>query len=78
MFNSRWLLAPFYVGLVIAVGLLLIKFAQELIHLIEHVFTVTLIASIVAISAIELLKSSVNVAARDNRELMWKVASTRR
>ncbi|HEX7043133.1 MAG TPA: TIGR00645 family protein [Burkholderiales bacterium] len=132
MFNSRWLLAPFYIGLVVAVGLLLIKFAQEFIHLIAHVFTssesevvlavltlvdmslvanllliiifsgyenfvskidtgghedrpewmgkvdfsglkVKLIASIVAISAIELLKSFVNVAALDNRELMWKV-----
>jgi len=132
MFNSRWLLAPFYIGLVVAVGLLLIKFAQEFVHLLAHVFTssesevvlavltlvdmslvanllliiifsgyenfvskidtgdhedrpewmgkvdfsglkVKLIASIVAISAIELLKSFVNVAALDNRELMWKV-----
>ena len=132
MFNSRWLLAPFYIGLVVAVGLLLIKFAQEFVHLMAHVFTssesevvlavltlvdmslvanllliiifsgyenfvskidtgdhedrpewmgkvdfsglkVKLIASIVAISAIELLKSFVNVAALDNRELMWKV-----
>ena len=34
---------------------------------------IKLIASIVAISAIELLKSFVNVAAQENRELAWKV-----
>lgn len=133
MFNSRWLLAPFYLGLVIGVALLLIKFAQEFLHLVVHVFAhsesevilailtlvdmslvanllliiifsgyenfvskidtaghedrpewmgkvdfsglkVKLIASIVAISAIELLKSFVNVAALDNKQLAWKVA----
>lgn len=132
MFNSRWLLAPFYLGLVVAVALLLVKFAQEFIHVVAHVFTssenevvlavltlvdmslvanllliiifsgyenfvskidtaghedrpewmgkvdfsglkVKLIASIVAISAIELLKSFVNVAALDDKQLAWKV-----
>lgn len=29
MFNSRWLLAPLYVGLVLSITLLLIKFAKE-------------------------------------------------
>jgi uncharacterized protein (TIGR00645 family) len=37
IFNSRWLLAPFFVGLVISIALLFIKFAQELVHLIAHV-----------------------------------------
>lgn len=39
IFKSRWLLAPFFLGLVISIALLFIKFAQELIHLTLHVFT---------------------------------------
>ncbi len=41
IFNSRWLLAPFFVGLVISITLLFIKFAQELVHLTTHVITAT-------------------------------------
>ncbi len=37
IFASRWLLAPFYLGLVIALGLLLIKFLQEVVHIAPHV-----------------------------------------
>lgn len=37
IFNSRWLLAPFYLGLVISIALLLIKFIQELAHLMPLV-----------------------------------------
>ena len=33
IFNGRWLLAPFFVGLVFGIGLLLIKFFQKLIGL---------------------------------------------
>lgn len=132
MFHSRWLLAPFYLGLVVSISLLLVKFSQELFHILLHFLDSTenevvlailalvdlslvanlliiiifagyenfvskidtggnedrpewmgkvtysglkikLIASIVAISAIELLKSFVNVTAHDNRELAWKV-----
>jgi uncharacterized protein (TIGR00645 family) len=132
MFNSRWLLAPFYVGLVASILMVLIKFLQELVHLVGHVFQageselilavltlvdmslvanllliiifsgyenfvskihtgdhedrpewmgkvdfsglkLKLIASIVAISGIELLKSFVNVGAHTNTELAWKV-----
>ncbi len=39
IFNSRWLLAPFFIGLVISITLLLVKFTQELIHLTAHVIT---------------------------------------
>ncbi len=121
IFNSRWLLAPFYLGLVIAIGMLLVKFTQEFTHILPHLLSadesevilavltlvdislvasllliivfsgyenfvskidtadhedrpewmgkvdfsglkVKLIASIVAISAIELLKSFVNIS----------------
>jgi uncharacterized protein (TIGR00645 family) len=37
-FGSRWLLAPFYLGLVLSIVLLFIKFAQELWHLTDQVF----------------------------------------
>jgi len=35
LFASRWLLAPFYLGLAVGVGILLIKFVQELFHLAQ-------------------------------------------
>jgi len=34
IFNSRWLLAPFYFGLVIGIGLVLVKFGQEFLHIV--------------------------------------------
>ena len=37
IFRSRWLLAPFYLGLIISILLLFVKFAQELWHLSTHV-----------------------------------------
>lgn len=37
IFASRWLMAPFYVGLVVALGILMVKFVQELIELIPDV-----------------------------------------
>ena len=39
IFGSRWLLAPFYLGLVLTLGLLLVKFAKEFIHFVPLVFT---------------------------------------
>ncbi len=37
VFNSRWLLAPFYLGLVACIFILLVKFGQELFHILPHV-----------------------------------------
>lgn len=37
IFKSRWLLAPFYVGLVLSIGLLFVKFVQEFWHIASHV-----------------------------------------
>ncbi|MCX7673657.1 MAG: TIGR00645 family protein [Thiobacillaceae bacterium] len=133
MFNSRWLLAPFYIGLVVSILLLLIKFTQEFFHVVGHIFTaseselvlavltlvdmslvanllliiifsgyenfvskihtgeghedrpewmgkvdfsglkIKLIASIVAISGIELLKAFINVSHYSTEQLAWKV-----
>jgi len=39
IFGSRWLLAPFYLGLVFALALLLVKFAKEFFHFVPLVFT---------------------------------------
>ena len=33
IFNSRWLLAPFYLGLVLGIVMILVKFTQELLHI---------------------------------------------
>lgn len=32
LFGSRWLMAPFYLGLVFSLGVLMVKFAQEFVH----------------------------------------------
>jgi uncharacterized protein (TIGR00645 family) len=132
LFASRWLLAPFYLGLAVGIGILLIKFAQELFHLariaiagteadailgvlslvdlaltgslllivifsgyenfvskIDHsqhrdwpewmgtidftALKIKLLGSIVAISAIQLLKQFMAVRTASDRELMWYV-----
>lgn len=39
LFASRWLMAPFYVGLVLALGALLVVFFQELFHELPSVLT---------------------------------------
>ncbi|MEP9375497.1 TIGR00645 family protein [Aquabacter sp. CN5-332] len=36
LFRSRWLMAPFYLGLVIALLVLLFKFGHELLHFVTH------------------------------------------
>jgi uncharacterized protein (TIGR00645 family) len=33
IFNSRWLLAPFYLGLVLGIAMILVKFTQEFLHI---------------------------------------------
>jgi uncharacterized protein (TIGR00645 family) len=38
IFNSRWLLAPFYIGLIAAIGLLLMKFVKAFIAALPVVF----------------------------------------
>ena len=132
IFASRWLLAPFYVGLVGSLALLLVKFVQEFFHLMPRVLDLTeteallcvltlgdlslaanlllmvifagyenfvskiaaadhedrpdwmgkidygglklkLVTSIVAISAIQLLKAFMNVAETSSEDLAWMV-----
>lgn len=40
IFTSRWLLAPFYLGLIGALAGLLITFARELWHFLLHMFSI--------------------------------------
>ena len=39
IFGSRWLLAPIYLGLVLAMALLAVKFVKELVGFVPKVFT---------------------------------------
>ncbi len=92
IFNSRWLLAPFFLGLVVGIALLLIKFAQELFHLAAHVVTadesdiiigilalvdITLIGSLllmIIFSGYEIFVSKIDVADhKDRPDWMGKV-----
>src|ERR1700747_1729521 len=36
LFNSRWLMAPFYVGLVVALAVLFLKFVRMLWEFVQH------------------------------------------
>ena len=52
IFKSRWLLAPFYLGLVFSILLLFVKFAQELWHMSTHVLSASESDVIVGILAL--------------------------
>jgi uncharacterized protein (TIGR00645 family) len=41
IFASRWLMAPFFVGLIVALALLLIKFLQELWHVVPQMLSLS-------------------------------------
>lgn len=41
LFASRWLMAPFYIGLVVTLLLLMAQFARHLFELVSHVSTLT-------------------------------------
>lgn len=41
LFATRWLLAPFYLGLGVSIIVLLLKFMAELFHLVTHAFSST-------------------------------------
>jgi len=62
LFASRWLLAPLYVGMVVAVVAVGIKFFQELWHLVTHIVGFTgdeVIGSILALIDLALLANLV-------------------
>jgi uncharacterized protein (TIGR00645 family) len=37
LFASRWLMAPFYLGLVVSLALLMFKFIQEIVHFLPNI-----------------------------------------
>lgn len=39
IFKSRWALAPMYLGLVGGLLILMVKFAQEFFHIVQHIFS---------------------------------------
>jgi len=41
LFRARWLMAPFYVGLVFALAALIVVFANEAWHELSHIFTMS-------------------------------------
>ena len=41
LYHSRWLMAPFYVGLVVALAALLVVFFAEAVHEFSHLLTMT-------------------------------------
>ncbi len=49
MFASRWLLAPFFAGLIVAIVVLLLKFIRELIELVEGVWSASDYDAIISI-----------------------------
>jgi uncharacterized protein (TIGR00645 family) len=55
LFHSRWLMAPFYAGLVVALAALLVVFVTELAHELPHVLTMSAEdAILLALSLIDL------------------------
>jgi len=62
IFTSRWLLAPFYVGLVVSLLVLLIKFGQKTAKLISDAFPSTsaeVIANVLSLVDLSLVASLV-------------------
>lgn len=60
IFNSRWLLAPFFIGLIACIAILLVKFTQELIHLFPTLLTTndsTIIVSVLTLVDMTLVAS---------------------
>ena len=52
LFGARWLLAPIFVGLVVALVVILIKFFEEMWHLVTHVFSSTVTEVMLGILAL--------------------------
>ncbi len=49
IFASRWIMAPFFVGLILALAVLLFKFVQELWHVVPQVLSITAGETILAV-----------------------------
>ena len=64
LFASRWFIAPVYIILAISLGIITLKVIQEFIHVV---------ASIVAISGINLLEIFMDIESVPDREVQWMI-----
>ncbi|CAN5181679.1 TIGR00645 family protein [soil metagenome] len=82
LFGSRWLLAPLYLGMVIALLAIVVKFFQELWHLVTHLIGFDgeeLILSILALLDLTLLANLVLIVIFAGYEnFVSKIAVARR
>ncbi len=82
LFASRWLLAPMYVGMVIALVGIMIKFFQELWHLISHIVTASgddLVLGVLALLDLALLANLVLIVIFAGYEnFVSKIATARK
>lgn len=57
LFASRWLMAPIYLGLVLALVMLLVVFARELLYYAPQIFTLDSEAAILAVLTLSTFRS---------------------
>ena len=83
LFASRWLMAPFYLLMVAALAMLLVKFAQESWHIVTHPLAITESEAVLAVlSLIDItltgnLLLMVLFAGCETSSRRWTSASTR-
>jgi uncharacterized membrane protein YqhA len=69
IFLSRWLQAPLYVGLIVAQGVYVYHFVNELWHLVQKA------PALIGISSIHLLKTFIEVGSKPvaDNAVMWQL-----
>ena len=82
LFGSRWLLAPLYVGMVVALVAIIVKFFQELWHLVAHIVDAngdTVILGVLALIDLALLANLVLIVIFAGYEnFVSKIAAARK
>ena len=82
LFASRWLLAPLYVGMVVALVAIIVKFFQELWHLVAHIVDAngdTVILGVLALIDLALLANLVLIVIFAGYEnFVSKIAAARK
>lgn len=61
LFASRWLMAPMYIGLVIALGVLLVSFAAELLRFVQIIPELTVDDAVLGVLALIDLSLAANL-----------------
>jgi uncharacterized membrane protein YqhA len=76
LFACRWLLAPMYLGLSLALLALGVKFFQEVLHSLAVILTLAetdLVLSVLSLIDIVLVGSLMNADATPNDKILWYV-----